>query len=186
MNQIWQMWSGVLEDSVVESIITECDKFPIETASLGVDGSTPNDQYRKSKIRWINSNNPVVSDMLWDYSRAANRNAFGFNIDYIKDIQYTTYTSADKGKYDWHHDTFWGNSTMYDRKISIIIQLTDPSEYEGGEFEMDYQYEQPNKEDLKKKGTIIVFPSFIPHRVTELTKGTRKSLVAWVEGPKFV
>jgi PKHD-type hydroxylase len=75
---------------------------------------------------------------------------------------------------------------MYDRKISIIIQLTDPSEYEGGEFEMDYQYEQPNKEDLKKKGTIIVFPSFIPHRVTELTKGTRKSLVAWVEGPKFV
>jgi len=45
MNQIWQMWSGVLEDSVVESIITECDKFPIETAAMGVGGNTSNDQY---------------------------------------------------------------------------------------------------------------------------------------------
>lgn len=179
------MWSGVLEDSVVESIITECDKYPIETGTIGVEGVNVNESFRRSKVRWVDSNS-FISNILWDYSRSANRNAFGFNIDYLKDIQYTTYTAEDKGKYDWHHDTFWGNPTRYDRKISIIVQLTDPSEYEGGEFEMDSQYEQPNKEDLKKRGTIIAFPSFIPHRVTELTKGTRKSLVAWVEGPKFI
>jgi len=184
MEKVWQMWSGGLDDSTINNLVTECEQYDIQNATIGNDGSTNNDNYRNSDIRWIGSGS-LASTLLWDYAKEANRNAFGFDIDYLKDIQYTTYNATDNGKYDWHHDTFWGNPSRYDRKISVVIQLSDPEEYEGGEFEFDSQYEQPNKELLMKRGTVIAFPSFIPHRVTELTSGVRKSLVGWIEGPKF-
>ena len=37
----------------------------------------------------------------------------------------------------------------------------------------------------KARGTLVAFPSYVMHRVTPVTSGTRKSLVAWVAGPKF-
>lgn len=178
------MWSGVLDDTTVENLITECEKYSVYDATIGTDGTTQNDNYRNSEVRWIGGNS-TPSSLLWNYAKEANRNAFGFDIDYLKEIQFTTYNASDNGKYDWHHDTFWGNPSRYDRKISVVIQLSDPEDYEGGEFEFDTQYEQPNKVELMKKGTVIAFPSFIPHRVTELTSGVRKSLVGWIEGPKF-
>ena len=184
MNKIWQMWDGVLDTATVDKIIVACEKQDVVNATIGMGGSTKNDNYRTSEVRWVGSDS-FISNMIWDYAKEANRNAFGFDIDYLKDVQFTTYNASENGKYDWHHDTFWGNSSSYDRKLSIVVQLTDPEEYDGGLFEMDNQYEQPNAESLSAKGTVLVFPSFIPHRVTELTRGTRKSLVAWVEGPKF-
>ena len=184
MDKIWQMWSGGLDGSTVDDLVTECKKYDIQNATIGSDGNTHNDNYRNSEVRWINSDS-LASNLLWHYAKESNRNAFGFDIDYLKDIQYTTYNSADNGKYDWHHDTFWGNPSRYDRKISVVIQLSGPEDYGGGNFEFDTQYEQPNEELLLKKGTVIAFPSFIPHRVTQLTSGVRKSLIGWIEGPKF-
>ena len=180
------MWSGDggLDNATVDKIIVDCEKYNIENASIGDGGNTQNDNYRTSEVRWVGSNS-TISNMIWNYARVANRNAFGFDINYLKNIQFTTYNASDSGKYDWHHDTFWGNDSSYDRKLSVVIQLSDPEEYDGGLFEVDNQYEQPNAEDLSAKGTVLVFPSFIPHRVTELTSGVRKSLVAWIEGPKF-
>ena len=77
----------------------------------------------------------------------------------------------------------------------MTCQLTDGSEYEGGELEFDYRDYEPHtrKEDkhLKKckeilpKGSIIVFPSFVWHRVKPVTKGIRYSLVAWHLGHPF-
>jgi PKHD-type hydroxylase len=74
---------------------------------------------------------------------------------------------------------------MHDRKLSLIIQLTDPSEYEGGDFQFDSDIPQPDPAEIKQRGTVIVFPSFLRHRVTPVTSGVRRSLVSWVEGPKF-
>ena len=182
------MWSGALDDKIVSDIITECEYYKPQSATMAHDGSITNSEYRTSELRWIDKNDvnsKFIADTLWNYAQEANRKSFGFHIDLIKEIQYTTYRAEEGGKYDWHHDTFWGNPTMYDRKLSVVVQLTDPSEYEGGEFELDAQYNQPNPTDLKKKGTIIVFPSFINHRVTQVTSGVRKSLVTWIEGPKF-
>jgi PKHD-type hydroxylase len=185
MEKIWQMWSGGLDDTTIDNIITECSEYPLHNATIGENGYTTNDKYRSSEVRWIDSANSLSSSILWNYAKEANRNAFGFDVDYLNDIQFTTYNASDGGKYDWHHDTFWGNTSQYDRKVTVVIQLTEPSEYEGGELQFDTQYEQPNKVDLMKKGTVIAFPSFIPHRVTQLTSGVRKSLVGWIEGPKF-
>ena len=112
-------------------------------------------------------------------------NAFGVDLTDVWDIQYTIYDAKDDGHYDWHFDTFWGNESSSDRKLSVTIQLSDSDDYEGGDFLFDPQYEPPDKMSLRKKGTVLVFPSPIKHKVEKVTKGIRKSLVAWVEGPKW-
>jgi PKHD-type hydroxylase len=186
MNQLWQMWSGVLNDPTVTEIITECEYYAPQNANLGFDGNSQVNNYRNSEIRWINKsdqNSKFIAELLWYYAEEANRNAFGFDITSIKEIQYTIYNAEENGKYDWHFDTFWANPTTFDRKISLIVQLSDSNDYEGGDFEIDHQYPQPP--NLRKKGTVFAFPSFLLHRVTPVTKGIRKSLVTWIEGPKF-
>ena len=75
------------------------------------------------------------------------------------------------------------------RKLSMTCQLTDGSEYKGGELEFDFRNYDPHMRDESKhriqckeilpKGSIIVFPSFVWHRVKPVTSGTRYSLVVW-------
>jgi PKHD-type hydroxylase len=71
----------------------------------------------------------------------------------------------------------------------MTLQLTDSSEYNGGDFYVKYFDNGKEKEhkikDAKEKGTLIVFPSSLLHRVTPITKGTRKSLVCWTLGFPF-
>jgi PKHD-type hydroxylase len=67
--------------------------------------------------------------------------------------------------------------------LSVSIQLTDPSEYEGGDL---YLYDEDKGMLMNKsQGTLILFPSFVLHEVTPITKGERNSLVAWITGPNF-
>lgn len=183
---MWQMWPGAIAPEHINEIINEAEKYPLADPGMGYDGSTPNNDYRNSEIRWMSSTieQPIVSTISY-FSKTANRNGFGFDIDYINDIQFTTYRAEQNGKYDWHEDIFWDCARPYHRKVSFILQLTDPSEYEGGEIQLDPNLPQPDPQLLKLKGTVLVFPSFVKHRVTPVTAGTRQSLVSWVEGPKF-
>lgn len=78
------------------------------------------------------------------------------------------------------------------RKISVICQLTDPSKYKGGELEFDFRRNSPIKEskteictEIQPKGSIVVFPSYVWHRVKPVTSGTRYSLVMWNLGRPF-
>ena len=67
------------------------------------------------------------------------------------------------------------------RKLTMVIQLSDPSEYEGGQLELFEDIQIP-----KQKGLVAMFPSFGNyHRVTPVLSGTRKVLVAWIWGPPF-
>ena len=84
--------------------------------------------------------------------------------------------------YEWHYDVNWEGTTLYDRKLSLVIQLSDEEDYEGGNFEFK-DLEQPV--GFRSQGSILVFPSYITHRVTEVTKGQRNSLVCWMEGPRW-
>jgi PKHD-type hydroxylase len=69
------------------------------------------------------------------------------------------------------------------RKLSLVLQLSDPSEYEGGELQT---MSGPNHCAVdRQKGLIAAFPSYMLHRVTPVTKGTRYSLVVWICGPSF-
>lgn len=94
-------------------------------------------------------------------------------------LQFTKYVAPDS-HYTWHADM---GASVPSRKLSLTVQLTDPSEYEGGDLEF-FLGEKPTKAP-KTLGSVNVFPSWTVHRVTPVTRGTRYSLVAWVSGPPF-
>lgn len=182
------MWESELSDDTVQKIIQECEYYTPQEAHVGNEQSKAKDEVRSSTVRWVDPNDPnsqFIKKLLMLYAKRANRDAFGVSINDVYDIQYTIYDAKDDGHYDWHFDTFWGNSGLNDRKLSITIQLSDDKDYKGGNFVLDQQYDQPPQKALRKKGTVLVFPSPILHKVEKVTKGTRKSLVAWIEGPKW-
>jgi len=187
MLQLWQFWEKALDDVTVDRIIELGEAFAPVDAGIGL-GGVQSPGYRISEIRWISINDSraaFLKEILWYYATEANKNAFGFDINYLPDVQYTKYKATNNGKYDWHHDVFWINTTTQHRKLSVVIQLSDPSEYEGGNFEFHPEYDQLPADRIRAKGTVIVFPSFLHHRVTQVTSGIRKSAVCWFEGPKF-
>jgi PKHD-type hydroxylase len=160
-------------------------------ASLGVKGlsENTNEDYRRSKIRFIHADNPdfkFLFEEIWKLGIVANRDWFNFHITNLSFIQLAEYDESYQGEYKKHHDVFWINNDIYHRKLTCVIQLTDPNEYEGGNLELFDLHEQPKYEELIKQGTVILFPSFIPHQVHPVTKGKRYSLSIWFEGPKWV
>lgn len=188
----WQIWYGGIPTETVDLIVEECEKYPASESFIGSnsDNSRTDDSYRRSEISWINGRSPTstfIAHELIYRAHEANRRAWGFNItNTVSDIQYTKYHAKDNGFYSWHIDTFFlSNETAYDRKLSVVIQLSDSNEYEGGNFKFDSTLPAPDPQLLRQKGTVIVFPSFLSHMVEPVTSGERKSLVSWIEGPKF-
>jgi PKHD-type hydroxylase len=106
-----------------------------------------------------------------------------FNVDIAgiePNVQLTRYDASDQGHYTWHTD-FAG--LMPNRKISISVQLSGPSDYDGGDLQLlfsDSPFSLP-----KDRGALLAFPSFMLHRVKPVTRGTRWSLVAWIVGERW-
>lgn len=147
-------------------------------SSIGSDGSYEPD-LRLSQTNWIEDLEPELCDKIVHHILRINDEAFGFDIyPMISELQFTTYKEG--GFYDWHVDHYTGG-TPSNRKLSIVIQLSDPADYEGGEFAL-YNH---TFDDCKKQGSMIVFPSFTLHRACPVTAGTRYSLVTWIHGQNF-
>ena len=100
--------------------------------------------------------------------------------------------------YGWHCDSWTepyknmhSNFNGKVRKLSVSVSLNDSSQYSGGELEFDFRNRDPGLkttvqcEEIKSPGTVVVFPSFLWHRVKPVTKGTRYSLVMWNLGTPF-
>jgi PKHD-type hydroxylase len=188
MKSMWQMWSGLVPEEACNEIIETASKLPEEQGKVGVKKGVGLDKIvRRSEIRWIEEHNEDFTEVRAFMERKfteANANAFGVDLSFLGALQFTKYDSNNIGHYDWHEDIFWESNSVLDRKLSMVVQLSDPDSYEGGNLEFETA-ESPVKEDLRKRGTIIVFPSFLRHRVTPVTKGIRHSMVAWMEGPRW-
>jgi PKHD-type hydroxylase len=121
-------------------------------------------------------------DLLFPLALEANEKLFHFDIDIVTDpIHYVIYPE-DGGHLDWHMDT--GAYGVNRRKIAMTVQLSDPSEYEGGEFEIWFGGQQ-SVVVPREKGDVICFPAFCMHRVRPIKKGKRKCLVFWTGGRPF-
>jgi PKHD-type hydroxylase len=153
--------------------------YPFQKATIVGNG----DKIRKSEIKWIHSDDKSfwVYEKLGQYIQQANNALWKFNLQSIVDsIQYTVYYEGG-GHYDWHVDI--GPGSINHRKVSLTIQLSDPDEYEGGDLEIWTGGEFRTIE--RKQGCAIIFPSFLMHRITPITKGIRRSLVLWVGGDSY-
>jgi len=145
---------------------------------------------RDSHIVWLDEQ--WIFDLIEPYVQTANKNAgWNFQWDWTESSQFTIYDK--KQFYSWHTDSSakvssnpkWKGSFNKTRKISSNIQLTDPSQYKGGLFQIDTRMEDPEFEKRQiwtapvERGTVVCFPSFIWHRATPVTKGERYSLTHW-------
>ena len=159
------------------------DTKTLKDAEVGDNGGEVNISKRRSKIFWLPKTDEFVEvyKILHELISRCNQEFYKFHLTEInEDIQYTVYNSDDEGYYDWHLDM---DPSKAKRKLSLVCQLSDPSEYEGGELQINTGNVLTVE---KEKGTVILFPSYLLHRVTPVTKGTRRSLVMWIEGPAFV
>lgn len=170
-------------------ILEEGLKIKAQEAKLGSDGNTTIPNHRKSKIRFIREDNDKFTwlfDEMWKKVMRANDDWFSFHLSKLSYMQLAEYDSAYQGEYKKHHDVFWmNNDPIYHRKLTAIIQLTDPDTYTGGDFEFCNNNQYPNATDIRSRGTVLVFPSFLEHKATPVTSGVRHSIACWMNGPKW-
>ena len=148
-----------------------------------------NKKLRTSDVKWVSDYNKTIiaHDILGPYMVEANERAgWKFIINNMQDPQLTRYKEGEY--YTWHRD---GGSdhlqgTNWVRKISMTVCLND--DYEGGELQICSYGRTEHIIGIppQGKGTIIVFPSFMDHQVSPVTKGVRYSVVIWFTGPPFI
>ena len=198
----WHMTE--LPTEIVEIIERDVQKHDEYTKDSEVRGEQVDKVIRNSKNSWIPSSN-WIGGWLWYYIDRINRENFCYDLTDIDacTIQYTQYGPGQF--YNWHQDAdidiFYkpeiipgsGNNMSQDqvtlngeyvRKLSFALQLSDPTDYTGGEVQfLDNSggtYFAP-----KQRGTLMVFDSRTKHRVRKVKSGLRKSLVGWVVGPRW-
>ena len=200
---LW-FYSDLPEDivDIIERDLTE--KFDEQMADSQLYGNGINKDKRNSQNAWIPTTH-WVGGFVWHYVQRANRENFLYDINFIdgESMQFTKYSEGQY--YGWHNDAGFvtqykplGISSSRDdlardfvnknielvRKLSFVIQLSDPDDYEGGNLQLlnecGNSFIAP-----RKRGTVIVFDSRMQHRVLKVKRGIRKSLVGWVVGPRW-
>jgi len=203
LQSVWY-YTDLPEDivDIIERDVSET--FDQEMGDSKLFGDSLNKEKRNSQNAWIPSTH-WVGGFLWHYVMKANRDNFLYDLRNIdnESMQYTRYGEGEF--YNWHNDA--GLSNLYKpvssengiaglaqdfintnvelvRKLSFSLQLSKPDDYEGGNVQFldegGNHYFAP-----RKKGCIILFDSRTQHRVLKVTKGTRKSIVGWVVGPRW-
>lgn len=178
------VWKDAFSPKEVDAIVAYGDSLAPMKAVLAGREEEKTDHMRITRVAWM-ERKPEIE---WLYARleamVLEINARSYRYDLyglLESFQYTIYESAEGGHYSWHVDH--GEKNYQPRKISLSLQLSDPSTYEGGDFIL--QAGDGPQVAEKARGTLIAFPSYALHRVTPVTAGVRKSLVIWVAGPEF-
>lgn len=178
----------VFDQDEIEEIIKYVEKDRMRFGTTGGDKESRDvvlkqgSDVRKSKVHFINRNKAFECEPLQKYYSTmeyANKKYFFKNLTEPEGFQYTEYDESYQGFYKIHRDT--DGRMLRSRMLSASLQLTDPSEYEGGDLII---YKKDNEKVIAPKslGTITVFTSSTLHEVTPVTKGFRSSLVVWYGG----
>lgn len=165
IDQVKRLWA---EDQTIKATLTGKEAYK--------------DELRKSSVMWIDDKpeHKWIYDKLAGLAMTCNNERYWFDLlGFHEELQLAQYVEGDF--FDWHLDFGPGESSI--RKLSMTIQLSDSDEYEGGDLQ--FMINQHIVTAPRQKGTIVIFPSFIIHRVTPITRGTRQSIVGWVSGPPF-
>ena len=187
---------------IVEKDLTE--KFDHQMGDSRLMGDSLNKEKRNSQNAWVPSQH-WLGGFLWHYIERANRENFLYNLRCIdgESMQYTRYGVGQF--YGWHNDAglagqykpvsfgnrsegiaqdYLNENVEMVRKLSFVLQLSDPDAYEGGNLQL---LDEAGKSYFapRKRGTVILFDSRTMHRVTKVKSGLRKSIVGWTVGPRW-
>jgi PKHD-type hydroxylase len=183
----WQLFTNALTKEECEWLVEYAKGKDALQATIGHGGkSVVNESLRRSKVRWLDrcdQNLDLLFRKIENMALKANANAFGFDLAGFHEVQFTEYHSDDSGTYGWHEDNSWTRDKPFDRKMSMVIQLSAKDDYTGGKLML---HNDPLPEGMfENQGDAIFFPSFNRHMVSPVKLGVRYSLVTWMVGPKF-
>ena len=178
-------YKNVFNDQMINNLTQMVESnYKFSKGKTGVEelgNSTDSYETNNRDIAYINPepHSKWLYDTLFPLALEANEKIFHFDIDIVTDpIHYVVYPE-DGGHLDWHMDT--GAMGVNKRKLAMTVQLSDPSEYEGGDFEIWFGGKEAQIVP-REKGDVIIFPAFCMHRVRPITRGQRKCLVFWTGG----
>lgn len=187
-NMYW-FWESEIKEEYLDKWITEhFTEDKLQQATINVDTEKQkfdlDESIRKTEIVWVDPGTEIFNT-IYEYVTSANKNAgWNFELSGMENVQLGRYT--DGGFYDYHMDTFAPDEGNFQRKLSCVVQLTDPDTYEGGDLILKTGKNETDTHTFsRKRGSVIVFPSMIYHKVTPVTSGTRFSAVAWMRGQAF-
>lgn len=179
-NKFWTWRADMFSNEELDKIIDLGRSMPSVTG----EAIAASPGHRLSDIAWLKSTDPICSwiynTLTWNI-KTVNDKYFHYDLAHIEDLQFTQYFGQANGKYGPHLDI--GERIGGCRKLSFVLQLSNPNDYEGGDLKL-YFGEQPTVAP-KERGKLIFFPSWVLHEVTPVTSGQRMSLVGWVAGPRF-
>jgi PKHD-type hydroxylase len=182
-------FNNAVQSNLCNKIIKKYNK---KTKKAKVGNNQVNEIIRNSNVNFIDDKK--MYDSINYFIKTANEETkWNYDINWTEPIQFTKYKKNQF--YNWHQDSFIdilesNDLNKKNRKLSCCVNLQNPKKYEGGQLEFKILTEKGEliinpKEFNDNQGSIIVFPSYIFHRVTPILKGTRYSLVAWSCGPNF-
>jgi PKHD-type hydroxylase len=177
----WVVCSKRLSDTTCDELIRLGRSFPREEPT--VVGQDVLKEHRVGHVHMMPSVPETLSlyQMLWDTAVDATTKHYGLMLSDITRMPHYVEYPAGRGHFHWHND-YSHEQLESPRKLTVIIQLTSGDEYEGGDLEV---FGTPNSVLPRERGTVVCFPSFIPHRVTQVTAGMRQVIVAWIAGPRI-
>ena len=183
----WAYWKNSFTKEECEKIIKIAKSYNLQKAGLLEKGnkSVIEEKIRETNIIFLvpGKETEFIFKKLTSLLLEMNKNFFNFDLWGLQEgLQFTNYV-APNGKYDKHIDKTSPEFKGFIRKLSFSLQLSNPKEYKGGDFNLHLSNKKTTLS--KEQGTLLVFPSYVLHQVNKVTKGERNSLVGWVTGPPF-
>lgn len=178
-------YENVFTEEELGYILEWGEETDLQPAEIGESDDNVVTEIRQSEVGWIDCHEGTqwIFDRFAEFALDANEKMnWNFNLmGFGDEIQYTKYYGTNKGHYSWHGDI---GPAVSHRKLSLVLQLTDPEEYEGGELEISIG--SRTLRVPRVKGGLAIFPSFVLHRVLPVTDGERRSLVSWISGQNYM
>ena len=185
--QSFIVWQDAFSPQELDVIVAYGDRLRLEKADVEYEaGQGPGGEpVRITRTAWIGRDAQTrwIYERLERIARAINEQVYRYDlVGFSEPLQYTVYFGDEGGHFDWHADQI---DAAMQRKLSFSLQLSDGDAYQGCDLEIFGGSSRVPIPAPRQRGALIAFPSYVMHRVTPISAGTRKALVFWCAGPRF-
>jgi PKHD-type hydroxylase len=177
----WLRARLALTDGECDSIIKASLVFPLTDPTTVDEERYPGRRQVQARQIGLDQDTRWFLELIRDLAAEASVSHYGLTLTGIsRPPQYLEYRPG-QGRFECHND-YSHDQADSPRKLTVIIQLSEPADYDGGRL----QIHRTETEDLPTaRGSIVLFPSFLYHSVSPVTRGVRRALVCWVAGPRL-
>lgn len=179
------VWHGLFSAGELDRLERHCEKLALEQARVTGDGYN---SIRSTKVAWVHRNCEITENLYRKMEQVMlrlNVEHFRSELSGLRTLQYAVYSETDAGYFDWHID--YGRDPtdpqQEPRKITLSVQLSEGSSYDGCDLEVRAAHLIDAAP--RQRGALVAFRANALHRVTPITRGIRRSLVAWAAGPEY-